>query len=391
MQPRELRLHILQALLNWAHSGDRRLPEAQQLADSIGVNLHDIVDQLDILEIDGAVDVGRALGDGSNMTAMITGVGKKMVEAAQQQSQSQSTSKSSLLDSTSRATELLEELASDLCEVTFKLSNLVAYLRKYLMAIRLLGWNEEWINKELNGYSYEDGATPWRLVDNIWYLPQPTAELIPSLQRGLSLPAWEINKSTSGYSEHKVPPQSIKNVLDKITEKLFDHVSNAVVALRFGKVTATVFRKYQESVSHILTHLGIDDQLQSAYQNLLVDNKASWPIAVLACRNILQRLSDTLWQSTEKEYSYLKDDNGAAIKVHKDNVRNRIRAYLHQKGLKDKDMLMRMIDPLYSMGSSGKRPVSYEQAQSVLIYTYIFLGEMIRLTDMQPVIIVNKI
>lgn len=126
-------------------------------------------------------------------------------------------------------------------------------------------------------------------------------------------------------------------------------------------------------------------------QNLLVDNDSSWQIAVLACRNILQRLFDTLWQSTDKEYPYLKDDNGAAIKVHKDNVRNRIRAYLHQKGLKDEDMLRRMIDPLYSMGSSGKRPVSYEHAQSVLIHTYIFLGEIIRLTDMQPVTKVHKI
>jgi len=377
--------------LNWAHSGDSRLPEARQLAESIGVNLQDILDQFDVLEIDGAVDVARTFGDGSNTTAMITGIGKKIVEAEQQKSQSQSTPKPSLLDSTRRATELLEELASDLCVVTFKVSNLVAYLRKYLMAIRILGWNEEWINKELNGYSYEDGATPWRLVDNIWYLLQPTAELILNLERGLSLPAWEIIKSTNGYSKHNVSPQSIKIVLDKIAEKLFDHVSKAVVTLRFGEVTATVFRKYQESVSRALAHLGIDDQLQSAYQNLLVDNEASWQIAVLACRNILQKLSDTLWQSTDKEYPYLKEGSGAAIKVHKDNVRNRIRAYLHQKGLKDEDMLRKMIDPLYYMGSSGKRHVTYEHAQSVLIYTYIFLAEMIRLTDMQPVTKVHEI
>ena len=47
-------------------------------------------------------------------------------------------------------------------------------------------------------------------------------------------------------------------------------------------------------------------------------------------------------------------------------------------------MIMNMIDPLYAMASSGKSPVSYEYAQSVMVYIYIFLGEMIRLTDMKP-------
>lgn len=391
MDPHELRLRILKALLDFEHSGDSRMPEARQLAKSFGVNIQNILDQFDILDTEGAVKVYRGMGDGEGASAMITGLGKKMVEEAQQLSRSKSTTETRLSDNTRRAAQLLEELASDLCAVTFKVSNLVAYLRKYLTVIRLLGWNDEWIVKELNGYSYGEGATPWRLVDNVWYLPQPIADLVSGLRQGSSLPAWETIKSTTGYSEHKVSTSSVKTVLDRVSERLFDDVSRALVSVRFGQAAASVFAKYQDSVSPVLARLGIDDYLEVAYQNLLQDNEASWQNAVMACRNIMYKLSETLWQSPDKSYPYLKAEDGSEKDVTREKVRNRLEAYLHQKGLKRDEMLMRMIAPLFSMASAGKRPVSYEHAQSVLILTYVFVGEMTRLTDMQPVTNLRKI
>ena len=41
--------------------------------------------------------------------------------------------------------------------------------------------------------------------------------------------------------------------------------------------------------------------------------------------------------------------------------------------------------------SASKHPVSYEPAESVLILTYVFIGEMIRLPDTQPVTKLHKI
>jgi hypothetical protein len=184
---------------------------------------------------------------------------------------------------------------------------------------------------------------------------------------------------------------SSKKVLDQISEKLFDDVSKALVAVKFGQVTADVFRKYQASVSATLGQLGIDDYLKAAYQNLLQNNKASWQAAVEACRNIMYKLSETLWQSPDTTHPYLKAKNGTPMRVTLNEPRNRIRAYLHEKGVTEDDMLRRMIDPLYSMASAGKRTVSHEHAQSVLILAYIFVAEMIRLTDMIPVVKTREI
>ncbi len=54
-------------------------------------------------------------------------------------------------------------------------------------------------------------------------------------------------------------------------------------------------------------------------------------------------------------------------------------------------MLSQMINPLYDIASACKREVTYEHAQSVPFHTYIFVGEMVGRTDMQPVSQVRKV
>lgn len=422
MYPHELRLHILQALSDWAHSGDSSLPEAWQLAESLGVSLHDILDQFDILEVGGAVDVARVGGD-RGTTALITGVGKRMVEEAQQ-SQNHSFVHPSSSEDTSKALELFEQVASDLC-TSF---DLVACFRRCLLAVRFLGWDEDWIGKELNGYAVSQ-IPPWReavgslewvgegLGENVELVARSSVQSMPELQSmritvGLWHPVAElvahqehgfvfgtgnekrvrpINKWIKVHEIQSAGSVSVKTVLNHIAEKLFDYVSKAVTSLRFGQVVASAFHKYQASVDPALAHLGIETHIKTVYQNLVQDNPASWQAAVMACRNIMHKLSEALWQSPDNSYSYLPAQDGSPMNVTRDKVRNRIRAYLHQKGLKRDDMLMNIIDPLYSMTSAGKHPISYEHAQSALIHTYIFLGEMIRLTDMQPITEMRKI
>ena len=75
-----MRFRILQALLDWEHSGNSAMLDVGQLAKSFGVKVNDVVDQLDILEGQAAVEVQRVFGDGSKSTALITGIGKLTLE-----------------------------------------------------------------------------------------------------------------------------------------------------------------------------------------------------------------------------------------------------------------------------------------------------------------------
>ena len=82
MNKRELRLRILQALSDWEHSGERYLPKAGQIAEGLGVDLQDIIDQFDILDVEGAVDNrSKYYGDKKkdNM-ASITGFGESFTD-----------------------------------------------------------------------------------------------------------------------------------------------------------------------------------------------------------------------------------------------------------------------------------------------------------------------
>lgn len=392
------------------------MPTTMQLAKSLGVSIEDIHDQFDILETDGAIKVIHMLSAVNNDTASITGVGKKILEQAQSGWESESFK--SIPTGTDEALELFEQVTSALCTSY----DLLACLRKCLHGIRIVGWDEVWIIHELNGYP-KDQIPPWRkvsgfltwvgegLADNVSLtaattvksmngikdmptridIYNPITELIANQEIGFT---WGTGKTKvvkpirefiTVHEIKKVDPSAIKRILDLIANKLFNYASKAVVTLKFGQVVASVFNKYQLSVESGFTRLGIENDLKTAYQNLMQDNPASWQAAVMACRNIMHKLSEVLWQSSEKTHPYLEAKDGSPMVVDRDKIRNRIRAYLHEKGVKNDDLLMNMIDALYSMASAGKQPISYEHAQSVIIYTYIFLGEMVRLTDMLPV------
>jgi hypothetical protein len=81
----------------------------------------------------------------------------------------------------------------------------------------------------------------------------------------------------------KLGHTSIEVILQRISEKLFDLVSNDVVSLEFGGTAESVFSEYQEAVSQAMSKLGIEDNVQNAYENLQGGNKASWRISALAC------------------------------------------------------------------------------------------------------------
>lgn len=121
-------------------------------------------------------------------------------------------------------------------------------------------------------------------------------------------------------------------------------------------------------------------------ENLKGGDEASWRAAALACRNVLQDLSAKLWRVVCDNY----DLGGELMSVKSDRVRNRLRAYMHVKGLNRDDTPVAVLDSVYAQASAAKIKCSYEDARSVLIVTYLFLAELIRQTDMKPVTEINK-
>ena len=144
----ELGARILGALWDRERSGASQMLEAQQLADRFHVDLHSVLSELDMLEGQGAVEVYRVGGGGGGTSARIMGRGKTMLQEWQKTA-SQESDKSKA-GRGSEALKLLDEVASELCGKY----DLLGCLRKYLMALRYLGWDDkldylgvEWVSR----------------------------------------------------------------------------------------------------------------------------------------------------------------------------------------------------------------------------------------------------
>lgn len=320
--------------------------------------------------------------------------------ARQKQGRQSHKSDKSKQNRSEEALELLEQLAVEL----WGDHDLQKCLKVYLMALRFLGWDDEWVSKELEGYLQEDEPS-WRIVTApaVWsnkkgdsrgqsdmatvYVRQSVSDLYGYRIKGFKFTTGK--KSKGDYGEEMVewvsiPAFTVEMIFGRISQKLFRFVCDALVSLKFGEAADSVFREYQRSVSQAMSRLGIEDYLENAYQNLQGGNKASWQMCALACRNILLSLGNTLYQAPGTSYPYIQVE-GKPMPVGRNNEVNRILAYLHQNNIKKDELLVQILKPLYKKACRGKSDMTYKEAQSILISTYIFVGELGRRTNMQPV------
>jgi hypothetical protein len=268
-----------------------------------------------------------------------------------------------------------------------------------------LGLDDEWVSRELKGYPTIEKVPSYRKqYCDTQYVAVKSDQLVEQTRESYNFvdaiifmvdkceKGWQVTfdgpkKRLAGSEVStkrivKARQWEINTVLGQITEELFDRASKTLVMARFGSAIDTIFRDYQKVVSSTLSHLDIQDHLDTAYKNLKGGNEASWRAAALACRNILQDLSAKLWCVECDDY----DIGGKSMSVKPDKPRNRLRAYMHVKGLQSDDTPVALLDPVYAQASAAKADCSYEDARSVLIVTYLFLAELIRQTDMEPVL-----
>jgi hypothetical protein len=310
--------------------------------------------------------------------------------------------------STMEAETNLQLLLSSLTKPNFNLEELPRLMMMYRISLRLLGLNEEWVNNELKGYSEDEKVPSYRKAYcKTQYVTSKEEKLIESTDtlygcdEPLGFIASHIKGGWTNYTDCTRQVQGkrvsaekrvvvgnweITMILQAITEELSDRATTTLVAARFGAAIDTIFRDYQKAVGSVLSNLNIEDHLETAYRNLKGGDESKWRAAALACRTVLQDLSAKLWCAECDSYNF----GGEKILVTSDKVRNRLRAYMHVKGLDRDDAPVALLDPVYAQASAAKSGCSYEDARSVLIVTYLFLAELIRQTDMKPVTEIKK-
>ena len=108
----------------------------------------------------------------------------------------------------------------------------------------------------------------------------------------------------------------------------------------------------------------------------------------------MDKLSHYLYQASGDTYPHIRDQKGRPINVGGGNYKNRLMAYLHQKGLnrEDRGLMDTHLDwfrgfasELNDLGSKGHVAVAQADAANGLLHTYLLLGEIAARTDGEPI------
>jgi hypothetical protein len=314
-------------------------------------------------------------------------------------------------------------------------SDLVSVARRLQRACGLLGWTPsgEWFRHELSGYPpemvpqerYAFCRTRW-ITDNvgamwvtmfdppvkpgtgIWPLPSQIHELTDHLDSGYSWFATgrtqEIFVSTKNavftYREEvSVPKEAVAVVIQRIEQHCANFAIEAERQLRFGNLATNIFEQYRYSVDDGLARLEMGDSLDAIESNVQVGTPESAKLAVLGCRNVLLSLSAKLWQVPDlRMHPILKDRRGNPLQLGSEQPKARLRAYLFARGVRVEasgkttliagqlDRIADTVDELYNLASDqGKNAATPEDARAAVLHLYLFLGELTRLTNLEPV------
>jgi len=327
-------------------------------------------------------------------------------------------------------------------ELTASNRDIKAVLRKCQHVCELLGWDPQksWFHQELNGYYATTPIPAHRkiLVQKVWepvgspmdlvywntdsffgdVSPEDTAKensqieiragidwILKAAQFGYRNPTSETRESSSRSQEITVqrieiaPGANFSPIITEIESRTFDFASKAYAQLNYGNVISGIWDEYRKEVDAGLQQLSLNQHLDEIQNGLASENPESWRTAVYECRNLFEDLANHLWQDPRKTYKYLpgRDVDGkpsGELKVKKGLFKNRLRAYLHQKGMgkntrkfiqTEVDRLADSISSLISLQSKAHQQISRHDALSVAIATYFILGELLRRTDFKPV------
>jgi hypothetical protein len=162
---------------------------------------------------------------------------------------------------TMEAESTLQSLVSSIGDRNFSVEELPGLMRMYLLSLRLLGIDDEWASKELNGYTNREEVPKYRLqYRNVKYITVKSDEVIEETNEEIckydESIVFMVNHREKGWGSVFDKPVkkrfggesvatkrrettmswNIHVVLDRIAGELFDRASKTLVTARFGQL-----------------------------------------------------------------------------------------------------------------------------------------------------------
>jgi hypothetical protein len=344
----------------------------------------------------------------------------------------------------SRRDEAVRILDQALTQLMSPTRDIVAVMRSLQHACELMGWptQQAWFHREVVGYGLETKIPDYRRVPcRLAWQPRGSAYqntkwmsqamvygdgLVDEGELAQETEPFELRIGTEALLSHShsglnedttetklgylrdhggtiplrhvkiVDSETLRDVVRQIENFVFEFASKAIVLLKYGNTMGDIWTEYRAALDDTVSQLPFGNHLAAIDEGLGSPNPEMWRSAVLECRNLLSDIAGHLWRDSRITYSGLPagGGKGGELSVSSEKFANRLRAYLHQKSVTGTrgsflgDAATYLADAISSLKDfqcEAHQPIARQDARSVAIFTYLFLGELVRRTDMAPI------
>jgi len=170
---------------------------------------------------------------------------------------------------------------------------------------------------------------------------------------------------------------------------LHNYATDIYLAIELGDVAQDIFEEAREDVDSFVRAYcpKAAEQLIAINERLREDLSESRSVALTSCRRLLMSVADSLFPAQSEPW---KDAKGKLRKVGPDEYKNRLVAYIENRISSDSSFsiiateiehLAARLDAVYEKASKGVHAdVSRDEARLAVIQTYLFIGEVVRLS-----------
>lgn len=174
--------------------------------------------------------------------------------------------------------------------------------------------------------------------------------------------------------------QTHRAIKSKVISLLHEFVSSVYYEKAFSGLAEDIFESYKREIdTRIAEKCGdVLSKLPYVYDRLREGDSEAVSQGLTTCRRIVDAFADALYPATEETVQI----DGNTLELGANRHQNRINAYIAEKVSSDsrRKRLRQSLSNLYSRVSTGVHSeVSPQEAQALLLSTYLFLGEVLNL------------
>jgi hypothetical protein len=208
----------------------------------------------------------------------------------------------------------------------------------------------------------------------------------------------QIAISPKGWIDTKKDPKEdiaqynrYKKRKSDINSTIYEYAMNVYYQLNFSENVSGIFDVYRNIVDNKLPSImpNSREKLDSITKNLQSQNQEDWSNAVHTCRKLLQDFADELYPPSNIP---VIGKDGKPHEINKESYINRLIQYIENYTSSDKfkqitnsniKYIGERLDAVYEAANKGSHETiaTLGEARRYVIYTYLFIGDVLSLTE----------